>query len=105
VAIQPIIFGGRANGTQLGYLAMGYALDDRVARQVSQAAAAEVAFTDGNTLLAGTLKPDLEHQLQAAMPQLQSTANGTTLQLGKERYLATAVPLTLNNEQAGRHPQ
>jgi signal transduction histidine kinase len=105
VAIQPIIFGGHANGTQLGYLAMGYALDDRVAQQVSQAAAAEVAFTYGSTLLAGTLKPDLERELQAAMPQLQSTANGTTLTLGSGRYLATEVPLTLNNAQTGRHPQ
>lgn len=105
VAVQPIVFGGQTNGTGLGYLAMGYALDDRVAHQVSQAAAAEVAFTDGNSLVAGTLQSGLEHELQIAMPQLQNSTNGITLTLGKERYLATSVPLTLIGVQTGPQPQ
>src|ERR1700712_1213872 len=36
VAAQPLIFGGAKNGTPLGFLAVGYAIDEKVAREVSQ---------------------------------------------------------------------
>jgi signal transduction histidine kinase len=93
VAAQPLIFGDHVSGSVLGYIAVGYALDKRVAQQVSQAAAAEVAFAYGESLLVGTLRPELQSQLQSALPQLENAAKGQTLKLGGQRYLAAAVPL------------
>jgi signal transduction histidine kinase len=93
MAAQPLIFGDRVSGSILGYIAVGYALDERVAQQVSQAAAAEVAFAYGDNLLVGTLQHDLQSQLQRALPQLKNAAKGQTLKLGGQRYLAAAVPL------------
>jgi signal transduction histidine kinase len=93
VAAQPLIFGDRTTGSILGYIAVGYALDKHVAQQVSQAAAAEVAFADGESLLVGTLNSDLQNQLQTALPQIQNDAKGKTVNLEGQRYLAAAIPL------------
>ncbi|QHS51761.1 HAMP domain-containing sensor histidine kinase [Edaphobacter sp. 12200R-103] len=93
IAVQPIIFGDHTSGTLLGYLLVGYALDSQVARQVSEAAAAEVLFSNGNTYLAGTLSPALHDQLIADLPHIQSTGNAQTIRLDGQRYLATALPL------------
>jgi hypothetical protein len=39
---EPLYFGRRTNGTLLGYVAMGYEINDSVAREVGQVAAADV---------------------------------------------------------------
>src|SRR5208283_5633732 len=44
VFLQPIFFGAPAHGTLLGVLAVGYEIDDQVARDVGQVAASQVAF-------------------------------------------------------------
>ncbi len=93
VEAQPIIFGDHATGTLLGYLLVGYALDSQVARQVSEAAAAEVLFSYGDGYLAGTLQPKLHDQLIAELPHIQSAGGGQTIRLDGQRYLATALPL------------
>jgi signal transduction histidine kinase len=92
VSIQPLVFGDQ--GTQLGFVAVGYAVDERVAREVSEAAAAEVTFTVGQDIVASTLQPGLEQQLASeAGGLLNSPAENRNLQLGKEDYLAASVPL------------
>ncbi|MBS1800426.1 MAG: HAMP domain-containing histidine kinase [Acidobacteria bacterium] len=102
VAAQPIIFGDHVTGSTLGYIAVGYALDKRVAQQVSQAAAAEVAFADRGNLLVATLSPDLQGQLRAVLPQIQNDAQGKTVRLGGQRYLAAAIPLQTHGIGAPR---
>lgn len=93
VAAQPIIFGNRDTGSLLGYMALGYTLDRQVAKQVSQAAAAEVLFSYGTDQLVGTLRPELHDALLKALPRLESAAQGQTIKLDGQRYLATAMPL------------
>src|ERR1700727_2739467 len=44
ISTQPLYFGPKEHGTLLGYVAVGYALDEHIARTVSEAAAAEVPF-------------------------------------------------------------
>lgn len=95
-AIQPIIFGNRTSGTVLGHLLIGYALDSQIAHQVSEAAAAEVLFSFGNGYLVGTLPPHLHDELVAKLPHIK-TERGQTIELGGERYLATALPLDQNS--------
>jgi signal transduction histidine kinase len=94
VAIQPLVFGARESGTELGFVAVGYAIDKQVAQVVSEAAAAEVAFSADGTIVAGTLQPEIQKQLQAKLPQLGDAAGEHTLMLGPQRYLATAVSLS-----------
>ena len=53
----------------LGYLVLGYEIDDGVARELSQVAASQVAFLYGNTLVRSTLSPLQETDLiQHAVP-------------------------------------
>src|SRR3984885_12520366 len=63
ISPQALYFGGRAKGTQLGFVAVGYAIDEQVAREVSEAAAAEVTFAVGGQVVASTLNAELQQQL------------------------------------------
>jgi len=94
LAIAPLVFGEKATGTRLGFVATAYAIDELVAREVSQASAAEVAFTTGQQVVASTLKPDLEHQFLSQLNSvLHSSPEGSRIHLGDEDYLATSVCL------------
>jgi signal transduction histidine kinase len=93
VATQPLIFGGATNGTPLGFVAVGYAIDEVVAREVSQAAEAEVAFSVDGRIVATTLSPQLQQDLRAQFSQLADSSNNRPIKLGKQKYLTTAVPL------------
>jgi signal transduction histidine kinase len=94
ISIQPLVFGDRKSGSQLGFVAIGYAVDENVAREVSEAAAAEVAFTVGNAIVASTLRPELEHQLiNQDATLLRSPTESRNIKLGSEDYLTASVAL------------
>jgi signal transduction histidine kinase len=94
VSTQPLVFGNRDHGSPLGFVAVGYAVDERVAREVSEAAAAEVSFTVGPDIVASTLQPVLEQQLiSQAGDLLRSPTESRNIRLGQEDYLAASVPL------------
>jgi len=94
ISIQPLVFGDKDTGSHLGFVAVGYAVDESVAREVSEAAAAEVTFTSGKDVVASTLQPQLEQQLiNNAGDLLQSPTANRNLRLGSEDYLAASVPL------------
>ena len=96
VSTKPLLFGD--TGTQLGYVAVGYAIDEQVAREVSEAAAAEVAFVANGNVIASTLKPDLQHQARAN--KLWESLDGNrTVRLGGEDYLATSADLSTANTE------
>jgi len=79
ISTQLLLFGDKNRGTELGFVSVGYAVDQRVAREVSEAAAAE---------------PALQQQLVTqARELLRSPAENRKIQLGKEDYLAASVPL------------
>ena len=93
VSTQPLLFGARDRNSQLGFVAVGYAVDERVAREVSEAAAAEVTFTVDDTIVASTLTPELQKQLSTQTGLLRGPIDNRNLKLGKEDYLAASVPL------------
>ena len=64
IVAQPITFGSQTDGTVLGYVAVGYAIDRNVAREVSEAAAADVAVAVNGRVLVDTLPPSLEQDLK-----------------------------------------
>jgi signal transduction histidine kinase len=104
VSMQPLVFGNPASGSQLGFVAVGYAVDESVAHEVSEAAAAEVTFAAGGTIVVSTLEPTLEQQLTGkAGDLLRFPAKGREVELGGEQYLAASVPLSepdLNSDSA-----
>jgi len=89
IYLQDIYFGPAAENRILGYLALGYDVDERVAREVSRVAAGEVAFRYGNTVVHSTLTPLQESQLPAA-----EKIASDEVRLGDERFLVTSLELS-----------
>jgi signal transduction histidine kinase len=95
VFLQDIYFGPASGHQVLGYLLLGYEIDDRVARDLSRVAASEVAFRYGDSIVRSTLKPAQESELLRVAPRTAAGAppQGDQIRLGQERFLATAVDL------------
>jgi signal transduction histidine kinase len=95
VSSQPVLFGPKGSGSLLGFVAAGYAIDKQVAQEVSEAAAAQVAFAVDGEIVASTLQPALQQELQSRAGQLlRSPMQDLDIQLGSEHYLAASVSLS-----------
>ena len=92
-SVQPLYFGSSANGSLLGYVVSGYAIDSKFLREVGRGAGAEATFLAGDTVTVSTLPPDKETALRAAEHSLQSKHTATVMIAG-ERYLTVAEDLT-----------
>jgi signal transduction histidine kinase len=95
VFLQDIYFGPASGRQVLGYLLLGYEIDDRVARDLSRVAASEVAFRYGDLIVRSTLKPAQETELLQVAPRtaVGGPPQGELIRLGEERFLASAVDL------------
>lgn len=93
--IEPIYRGSRTDGTLLGFLVIGYEINDRLAAQVSKVAGSQVAFSCGNEILATTLSP-----VQTQGGGIQNLIAGSVhddprdIEIGSERFLATSLALS-----------
>jgi signal transduction histidine kinase len=106
ISAQPVVFGPAEGGTPLGYVVMGYALDERISREVSEAADADVAFVVDGAILASTLKPSLQSELSAGSPiLLHAGSQNVRIKLGGKQYLATSTCLlTDDGSESKAHP-
>ena len=92
---QPVYFGAKTDGPLLGFLIIGYQIDDRLAREVSKVSASHVAFSYGDEIVATTLTP-----LQAQGPGVNALATGSLqsspldVQVGAEHFVATSLDLS-----------
>jgi signal transduction histidine kinase len=95
VFLREIYFGPASERHVLGYLLLGYEIDDAVARDLSRVAASEVAFRYGDAIVRSTLKPAQESELLHTVPRTAAggSPQGDQIWLGGERFLATAVDL------------
>jgi signal transduction histidine kinase len=95
VSIQPIYFGAAADNRVLGFVALGYEVDERTARELSQVAASQVAFWYGPELVRSTLSPadEAEFIRQRRAGRLAGKSGPVELQLGSQPYLVTSVDL------------
>jgi signal transduction histidine kinase len=94
VFLKPIYFGAASENRLLGFLVIGYEIDDSVASQVSRIAASRVAFWYGDTIVRSTLDP--AHEADLARHPLRSTpgvVDPEQVQLGDERFLGTSLEL------------
>jgi signal transduction histidine kinase len=101
--IEPIYRGSRADGTLLGFLVIGYEINDRLAAEVSKVAGSQVAFSCGNEIVGTTLTPAQVRggsiqQLIAGSAQDDpgDISRGTEkdIEIGSERFLATSLVLS-----------
>jgi len=95
VFLEDIYFGPISEHKVLGYLVLGYEIDDRFARELSRISASEVAFRYGDVIVRSTLKAAQEAELLKVSPR--SPAGGMReseqIRLGEERFLASSVDL------------
>ena len=93
--IQPIYNGPRTNGVLLGFLVIGYEIDDRLATAVSKVAGSQVVFSWGDEVVATTLP-----QSEVRGEKFKSLITGAVLEqprdveVGGERFLATSLDLS-----------
>jgi signal transduction histidine kinase len=92
VSVQPIYFGAPSQNRLLGFLAIGYEIDDRVAHELSQVAASQVAFRYGNEVVRSTLSHAEEAEFLQLSPK-HSQDGVEDVQLGEERFLIASVEL------------
>ncbi len=93
--IQPIYAGTRTEGTLLGFLVIGYEINDRLARQVSKVAGSEVAFSCGNEIV-GTTLTHAQMQVGSVKDLITGSAHDDPrdIEIGSERFLATSLVLS-----------
>jgi signal transduction histidine kinase len=93
--VQPVYFGSRTEGPLLGFLIIGYEVDDRLAREVSKVSASQVAFSYGDSIVATTLTA--EQTQSPALQDFSALSSQTTprdIELGHEHFLATSLDLS-----------
>lgn len=95
VFLKPIYFGPATEDRQLGFLVIGYEIDDQVASEVSRIAASQVAFYYGDAIVRSTLSPAQEAELarQREVSTSPTTPEPEEVQLGDERFLGTSLEL------------
>jgi signal transduction histidine kinase len=102
ISSRSLTFGSGEQMTGLGYVTIGYALDEKVAREVSEAAAAEVVFAVDGRIVAGTLPQAMRQELGASQDELlQKPMESLEMRLGGERYLASSVQLQAATPSGG----
>ena len=96
-SVRPIYFGSQSEGTVLGYVISGFAIDRPAVGQLSQATGVEASFFSGGQLLASSLKPELEKQVSAVeAPNADQPGGPFKVVLGEESYLAVVRNLSMN---------
>jgi signal transduction histidine kinase len=102
ITSRSLTFGSTEPVTGLGYVTVGYALDDKIAREVSEAAAAEVVFAVDGNIVAGTLPQVLRQELASTQAGLlHKPIDRQEMRLGSERYLASSVQLQAGTGSGG----
>ncbi|HZR58065.1 MAG TPA: HAMP domain-containing sensor histidine kinase [Terriglobales bacterium] len=95
VFVKPIYFGAAAENSLLGFLVIGYEINDSVTSQVSRIAASQVAFYYNDAIVRTTLTPAHELALShlAVAHSAPRTSEPVIVQLGDERFLGSSVEL------------
>ncbi|MGA7829437.1 MAG: HAMP domain-containing sensor histidine kinase [Terracidiphilus sp.] len=94
ISSRALTFGSGEQMSGLGYVTIGYAVDDKVAREVSEAAASEVVFVADGRIVAGTLPQALRQKLASSQGELlHRSIQNEEMELGGERYLASSAQL------------
>jgi signal transduction histidine kinase len=93
-SIRPLYFGSETNGTLLGHVISGYAIDHGLLLEVGRGAGAEAAFFAGDKVLVSTLTREKQERLTGRASSLPSSGDAI-LRVEGERFLAVGSDLAL----------
>jgi signal transduction histidine kinase/CheY-like chemotaxis protein len=96
--MQKIYSGQASNETLIGFLVLGARIDDKAVKDFSAIASSEVAFFQGNAPVASTIRGLEGWDLLSRFRAGAAAGNPAEIQLGSERYVASA--LNLSNDPA-----
>ena len=88
-SVRPLYFGVPSNGTLLGYVISGYAIDHQFLLEVSRGAGAAAAFMAGDEIVVSTLPKEKRDALRGAVTSIRPDAE-TIVKIAGERFLATS---------------
>ena len=92
IAAQPIYFGSRQNGSILGYLVVGDAIDRSLAQQVAQSVSGQVVFYSSRSIVSSSLSPHDEASLAGILAA--NPAKATEVTVGDEQYRLDRIRLS-----------
>ena len=94
-SVRPLYFGSENNGTLLGYVISGYAIDRNFVKKVSQASDVEATFLADGSVVASTLTPSRQIDLLNAKGLLAHWGTKpATIPLEGEYFLVTGEELS-----------
>lgn len=102
VFLQPISYGSATEGGVLGVLAIGYEVDEHLAREVSRIADSEASITYGGSAIVSTLRPKQESAMAAVRRGTKLTATPAQIVLEGERFIASTLDLDSSTPPAVR---
>jgi signal transduction histidine kinase len=93
VFLRPIMAGTKNEQRQLGVLAVGYRVDSMVAEQLALVSASQIALATDNQVIASTLSPQYEAELQRSIARADFRRETATqeLALGADQYQVASV--------------
>lgn len=93
-SVQPLYFGDPVNGTLLGYVISGYAIDHQFLLEVSRGAGAAAAFVADNEIVVSTLSKEKRDALRGAIASI-SPDREAIVKIAGERFLATSRDMSV----------
>jgi signal transduction histidine kinase len=96
IFLKPIYSGPASENRLLGFLVVGYQIDESVASQISRIADSKVVFYYGNTVVISTLDPRLNSSLANARLPETGLGQPGSLRLGGERFIEATLDLSPN---------
>ncbi len=98
VFLQPIYFGSPKEDRLLGILALGYEVDERLAREAARIASSDATIRYGDTVVVSTLQPSRQRELPKALGAVGGQAQASEVVLDGERYLSASLDLDRSHE-------
>ena len=95
VFVKPIYFGPASADRRLGFLVIGYQIDDQVTSQISRIAGGRVAFSYADNVVSSNLDPAVEAELsRQRLPESRpAPTQPWSVVLGNEQFVETTVEL------------
>jgi signal transduction histidine kinase len=92
VFLRPITAGTAEDQRQLGILAVGYQIDSTMAKQLSIVSGSQIALATGDKIIASTLSPGEEGELQQWLQRNFGLDTGTReIDLGSDPYQVASI--------------
>ena len=92
VFLHPITAGTEENQRQLGILAIGYQIDSTMAKQLAIVSGSQIALATGEKIIASTLPPEEEAELQRWLQQnVKSDTDTHEMTLGSDQYQLASI--------------